>query len=77
MVILVLLYAERINLTIRTSLARFIRKVMNFSKTKRKHTKALDLFQGCHNFIKPHKSLRLKMDTGNRKWFQRPPAMAE
>ncbi|PAV12045.1 hypothetical protein ASJ81_21050 [Methanosarcina spelaei] len=27
--------------------------------------------------IKPHKSLRLKIDSGNRKWFQRTPAMAE
>ena len=70
-------YVERINLTIRTSLARFIRKGMNFSKTKRKHTKALDLFQAWYNFIKPHKSLRLKIDSENKKWFQRTPAMAE
>jgi hypothetical protein len=51
-------YVERINLTIRTSLSRFIRKRMNFSKTKRMHTKALDFFQAWYNFIKPHKSLR-------------------
>ena len=70
-------YIERINLTIRTSLARFIRKGMNFSKTKRMHTKAFDLFQAWYNFIKPHKSLRLKIDSGNRKWFQMTPAMAE
>jgi IS1 family transposase len=70
-------YVERINLTIRTSLARFIRKGMNFSKTMRMHKKALDLFQAWYNFIKPHKSLRLKIDSGNRKWFQRTPAMAE
>lgn len=70
-------YVERINLTIRTSLARFIRKGMNFSKTKRMHQKAFDLFQAWYNFIKPHKSLRLKIDSGNRKWFQRTPAMAE
>ncbi|KKG04762.1 IS1 family transposase [Methanosarcina mazei] len=37
-------YAERINLTIRTSLARFIRKGMNFSKTKRMHQKAIPTF---------------------------------
>ena len=70
-------YVERINLTIRTSLARFIRRGMNFSKTLRMHTKALDLFQAWYNFIKPHKSLRLKIDSGNKKWFQRTPAMAE
>jgi hypothetical protein len=50
---------------------------MNFSKTIRMHKRALDLFQAWYNFIKPHKSLRLKIDTGNRKWFQRTPAMAE
>ena len=38
-------YVERINLTIRTSLARFIRKTMNFSKTLKMHQKAFDLFQ--------------------------------
>jgi hypothetical protein len=70
-------YVERINLTIRTPLARFIRKGMNFSKTKRVHTKAFDLFQTWYNFIKPHKSLRLKIDSGNRKWFKMTPAMVE
>ncbi|MHC1754429.1 MAG: hypothetical protein AB9861_03190 [Methanosarcina sp.] len=70
-------YAERINLTIRTSLARFIRKGMNFSKTMKMHQKAFDLFQVWYNLIKPHKSLRLEINSGNRKWFQRTPAMAE
>ena len=70
-------YVERINLTIRTSLAIFIRKTMNFSKTLKMHQKAFDLFQAWYNFMKPHKSLRLKIDSGNRKWFQRTPAMAE
>ena len=70
-------YVERINLTIRTSLSRFIRKGMNFSKTRRKHTKALDLFQAWYNFVKLHKSLRLKIESENKKWFQRTPAMAE
>jgi hypothetical protein len=70
-------YVERINLTIRTSLARFIRKGMNFSKIMKMHTKAFDLFQAWYNFIKPHKSLRLKINSKNRKWFQRTPSMAE
>jgi len=70
-------YIERINLTIRTSLARFVRKTMNFSKTMKMHTKAFDLFQAWYNFIKPHDSLKLRIDYGNRKWFQRTPAMAE
>jgi IS1 transposase len=70
-------YVERINLTIRTSLARLIRKGMNFSKIMKMHQRALDLFQAWYNLIKPHKSLRLKIDSGNRKWFKRTPAMAE
>ena len=45
-------YVERINLTIRTSLARFIRKGMNFSKTMKMHQKAFDFFQAWYNFIK-------------------------
>lgn len=70
-------YVERINLTIRTSLVRFVRKTMNFSKTMKMHTKAFDLFQAWYNFVKPHDSLKLRIDSGNRKWFQRTPAMAE
>jgi len=70
-------YVERINLTIRTSLVRFVRKTMNFSKKMKMHTKAFDLFQGWYNFIKPHDSLKLRIDSGNRKWSQRTPAMAE
>jgi hypothetical protein len=70
-------YVERINPTTRTSLVRFVRKTMNFSKTKRMHTKALDFFQAWYNFIKPHNPLKLRIDFGNRKWFQRTPAMAE
>lgn len=70
-------YAERINLTIRTSLARFIREGMNFSKKKRMHTKTLDLFQAWYNFVKPHDSLKIKINCGNRRWRYRTPAMAE
>ena len=70
-------YAERINLTIRNSLARFIRKTMNFSKTMKMHSKALDLFQAWYNLIKPHESLKLEIDSKNKKWLKRTPAMAE
>lgn len=35
-------YAERINLTIRTSLARFIKRWMNYSKTMKMHQKTFD-----------------------------------
>ncbi len=70
-------YVERINLTIRTSLARFIRKGMNFSKMLAMHQKSLDLFQAWYNFIKPHDSLKIKVNSEKRKWVQRTPAMAE
>jgi len=51
-------YVERITLTIRTSLARFIRKRMDSSKTMKMHQKAFDLFQAWYKFIKPHDSLK-------------------
>jgi len=70
-------YIERINLTIRTSLARFIRRGVNFSKTMKMHQRSLDLFQAGYNFIKPHDSLKVKVDSQNRKCLQRTPAMAE
>jgi hypothetical protein len=70
-------YIERINLTIRNSLARFIRKGMNFSKSARMHSRAIDFFQAWYNFVKPHKSLRLMVNCGNKRWLQRTPAMAQ
>ncbi len=70
-------YVERINLIIRASLARFIRKGMNFSKTIKMHQKVFDFFQAWYNFIKPHDLLKLKTDSGNRRWLKRTPAMAE
>jgi hypothetical protein len=69
-------YIERINLTIRNSLARFIRKGMNYSKNALIHSRAIDFFQAWYNFVKPHKSLRLTVNCGNKKWLQRTPAMA-
>jgi len=70
-------YIERLNLTIRNSLARFVRKSMNCSKILRRHTHVLDFFQAWYNFVKPHKSLRLRIDQGRKKWMQRTPAIAE
>jgi hypothetical protein len=70
-------YIERLNLTIRNSLARFVRRTMNCSKILKRHTHALDFFQAWYNFVKPHKSLRLEANQGNRKWMQRTPAMAD
>ncbi len=70
-------YIERINLTIRNSLARFIRKGMNYSKNALMHSRAIDFFQAWYNFVKPHKSLKLKVNCGNKKWLQRTPAVAQ
>lgn len=70
-------YVERINLTIRNSLARFIRKEINFSKKMRMHQKALDFFQAWYNFVKTHDSLKIEVNSGSRRWEYRTPAMAE
>jgi hypothetical protein len=70
-------YIERLNLTIRNSLARFVRKSMNCSKILGRHTYAMNFFQAWYNFVKPHKSLRLRIDQGRKKWMKRTPAMAD
>ncbi len=70
-------YSERLNLTIRNSIARFIRKTMNFSKKRSVHTKIVDFLQAWYNFVKPHKSLRMPEVEGKRKWKQRTPLMAK
>lgn len=70
-------YVERLNLTIRNALARFIRKTQNASKTLVMHVASLDFFQAWYNFVKPHQSLRLYRPESRRKWLQRTPAMAE
>ncbi len=79
-------YAERINLSLRNHLARFIRKTMKYSKDRDIHTGAIDFFQAWYNFVKPHDSLKLEMNLdmeevgfslNPRKWIFQTPAMAE
>ena len=70
-------YIERINLIIRNSSARFIRKTMNYSKKSENHSYAMDFFQAWYNFAKLHNSLKLEINQGNKRWYQRTPAMAE
>jgi hypothetical protein len=70
-------YIERFNLTIRNSLARFIRKGMNCSKLLLMHTHDIDFFQAWYNFVKPHQSLRIEVNLDRKRWMQRTPAMAE
>lgn len=45
-------YVERLNLTIRNSLARFVRKKMNCSKILKRHTHTLDFFLSLVQFRK-------------------------
>lgn len=70
-------YIERLNLTIRNSLARFVRRGMNCSKDLNIHSHAIDFFQAWYNFIKPHKSLRIEINQCRKRWEQRTPAMAD
>mgnify|MGYP001572673638 FL=1 len=70
-------YIERLNLTIRNSLARFVRRGMNCSKDLQIHSHAIDFFQAWYNLVKPHQSLRIKINEGRKRWMQRTPAMAE
>jgi len=70
-------YIERLNLTIRNSLARFVRRGMNCSKDLQIHSHAIDFFQAWYNFVKSHKSLRIEINQGRKRWEQRTPAMAE
>jgi hypothetical protein len=37
----------------------------------------MNFFQAWYNFVKPHNSLRLRVDKGRMKWMKRTPAMAE
>ena len=70
-------YIERLNLTIRNSLARFVRRGMNCSKDLKIHSHAIDFFQAWYNLVKPHQSLRIEINEGRKRWTQRTPAMAE
>jgi hypothetical protein len=70
-------YIERLNITIRNLLARFVRKSMNCSKILGRYTHVMDFFQAWYNFIKSHESLRLRIDQGRKRWMKRTSAMAE
>lgn len=67
---------ERGNLTIRQTNGRMERKTLHFSKTFQDHRKAQVFNDAYYNFVRPHKSLRLKQPEDPRKWKLRTPAMA-
>lgn len=70
-------YVERLNLTIRNCLSRFVRKSMNFSKNADLHSNAVDFIQAWYNLVKPHLSLREEVNYGKSRWKPRTPMMAE
>ncbi len=70
-------YIERDNLTLRQELKRLTRKTLGFSKNRLELQHALDFIDAHDNFVKPHRSLRLKAPPeGDRLWIRRTPAMA-
>ena len=79
-------YVERMNLTFRNHLARFIRETMNFSRDRQYHSDAVDFFQAWYNFVKPHDSLKIEINLdmeevgfrrNPKKWIFQTPAMVE
>jgi hypothetical protein len=50
---------------------------MNCSKILGRHSNAIDFFMAWYNFVKPHKSLWIRVDLNRKKWMNRTPAMAE
>ena len=73
-------FLERLNLTIRQSLAPFGRKTLGFSKKKEHLKKQTIFFQIFYNFARPHMSLREKISDSDerfqKKWHPKTPAMA-
>lgn len=69
-------YIERSNLTSRLFNGRQVRKTLAFSKNVDCHRAAATWEDLYYNFVKPHKSLRVRVhDIPNRKWKPRTPAM--
>ncbi len=62
---------ERLNLTIRHSLAPLGRKTLNFSKNRDNLKKQTIFFQAYYNFARPHMSLREKIDVTDQLFVQR------
>jgi hypothetical protein len=70
-------YVERNNLTVRQSIARFVRKTLAFSKRRKQHRDHLNLYKTWYNLVKTHRGLRVKSSKlGRKKWDHRTPAMA-
>lgn len=69
-------YIERSNLTTRIFSARLTRKTLAFSKNVQAHEQAVTWEDAYYNWVRPHKSLRVKIQQNpTRKWLLRTPAM--
>ncbi len=62
---------ERLNLTIRHSLAPLGRKTLNFCKKRDNLKKLTIFFQAYYNFARPHMSLREKVEIKEQLFVQR------
>lgn len=69
-------FIERNNLTLRQQNGRLQRKTLQFSKEKELLSTQIHLFLGYYHFIRAHQGLKLKNETGKRKWTERTPMMA-
>jgi hypothetical protein len=69
-------YSERTQLTMRQHNRRLVRNGLTFSKELAMHRAAAAWEDLCHNFVHPHKSLRVRVEEPDRRWQPRTPAMA-
>ncbi len=75
---------ERLNLTLRQSLAPLARKSLGFCKAREQLSRRVVFFQAFYNFARPHQSLRVPLPTAKvartglmqPKWQVRTPGMA-
>jgi hypothetical protein len=75
---------ERLNLTMRHTLAPLVRKSGNFCKDREQMRRRVVFFQAFYNFARPHQSLRVELSARapvrcgliHPKWHQRTPGMA-
>jgi len=75
---------ERLNLTLRHTLAPLVRKSGSFCKDREQMRRRVVFFQAFDNFARPHQSLRVELSARapvrsgliHPKWHQRTPGMA-
>jgi hypothetical protein len=69
-------YIERSHLTSRMFNGRQVRKTLAFSKSIGHYRASAGWEDAYYNLVRPHKSLRQRVQEGDRKWRERTPAMA-